>query len=441
MVAASTHHVVRVTVRISAAPFYRSVDVSLPTSSTFSEVLPELARLIELPQTNRPWEFATAAGAPLDPHVPLHNMRLRDGQVLALRPHEPVDPPVVRDAAESLAATAAATTHSGIDTAATFAGAAAAGILAAALSTPLTGAAVAALVLIVVAAAARSRAVFPAAALAASAVCGAWVSGFQDETGSWPPATDLAFGALTACVIAAALTAGGAVLGLAGPRTTAAVFTSALLVACGSFAVWLPAPEAPSAAVVLAGIAAVMLTPSAATRAAGLRIPRVPTAGQEFGIADDYQDDVDARSAAARAITAGISVAAAFCVIPALIALARSGGGWVFALCLCVAGALIVHASRHHDTVPRLSLGGTAMMALTCGVAAVAVTDGAHPALFVAAGLTALGATTAALWAARVPDLEPTTLVWLERAEAAAIIAVIPLAVKITGIFDLIRGL
>ena len=441
MVAASTHHIVRVTVRISAAPFYRSVDVSLPTSSTFSEVLPELARLIELPQTGRPWEFATAAGAPLDPHVPLHNMRLRDGQVLALRPHEPVDPPVVRDAAESLAATAASTTHSGIDTAATFAGAAAAGILTASLSTPLTGAAVSALVLLVVAAVARSRAVFPASVLAASAVCGAWVSGLQGGTNPWPPTTDLAFGALTACVIAAGGERGGAVLGLAGPRVTAAVFTSALLAAAGALAVWLPAPEAPSAAVVLAGIAAVMLTPSAATRAAGLRIPRVPTAGQEFGIADDYQDDVDARSAAARAITAGISAAAALCSIPALVALARSGGGWVFALCLCTAGALIVHASRHHDTIPRLSLGGTAMIALTCGVAAIAVSDSAHPALLAAAGLTALGAATAALWAARVPDLEPTTLVWLERAEAAAIIAVIPLAVKLTGIFDLIRGL
>ena len=215
MVAASTHHVVRVTVRISAAPIYRSVDVSLPTSSTLSEVLPELARLIELPQTaGRPWEFATAAGAPLDPHVPLHNMRLRDGQVIALRPHEPVDPPVVRDAAESLAAAAAATTRSGIDTAATFAGAAAAGILTASLSAPLAGAAVTALILLVVAVAARSRAVFPAAAFAASAVCGAWVSGLHDGTGTWPPATDLAFGAMTACVIAAALTVGGAVLGL-----------------------------------------------------------------------------------------------------------------------------------------------------------------------------------------------------------------------------------
>ena len=131
-------------------------------------------------------------------------------------------------------------------------------------------------------------------------------------------------------------------------------------------------------------------------------------------------------------------------MVPALAVLARTGGGWVFALCMCASGALIVHASRHHDTVPRLSLGGTAVMALACGAAAVAAaarTGDAHPVLLIAAGLAALAAATAALWASRVPDLEPTTLVWLERAEAAAIIAVIPLAVKLTGIFDLIRGL
>lgn len=442
MVVASTHHVVRVTVRISAAPFYRSVDVSLPTSSTFDEVLPELARLIELPDTGRPWEFVTAAGAPLDPHVPLQNMRLRDGQVLALRPHEPVDPPVVRDAAESLAATAAETTHSGIDTAATFAGTVAAGLLTAALTTPLVGAAVTALILLVVGAVSASHVVFPAAAVASGAVCGAWVTGIGGDT--WSPTTDTAIGTMAGVAVAAALTAGGAVLRLSGPRVTTAIMTASALLTAGALAVWLPAPTAPAAAIVLTGIITVMLTPSFATRAAGLRIPRVPTAGQEFGIADDYQDDVDDRAAAARAITAGISLATAICVIPALVALARTGGGWVFALCLCASGALIVHASRHHDTAPRLSIGGTAVTSLACGISAVAVsahTAGAHPALLIAAGLAALAASSAVLWASRVPDLEPTTLVWLERAEAAAVIAVIPLAVQATGIFDLIRGL
>ena len=37
--------------------------------------------------------------------------------------------------------------------------------------------------------------------------------------------------------------------------------------------------------------------------------------------------------------------------------------------------------------------------------------------------------------------MEPTTIVWFERAEIAATIAVIPLAVHLTGLFDMIRGL
>ena len=63
-------------------------------------------------------------------------------------------------------------------------------------------------------------------------------------------------------------------------------------------------------------------------------------------------------------------------------------------------------------------------------------------------GLAALAPTDAVLaaaatvaWAPRVPDVEPTTIVWFERAEIAATIAVIPLAVHLTGLFDMIRGL
>ena len=65
MVATSAHHIVRVTVRVSVVAFHRDIDVTLPTSSTLAEVLPELARLVELPEVHRPWEATTAAGAPL----------------------------------------------------------------------------------------------------------------------------------------------------------------------------------------------------------------------------------------------------------------------------------------------------------------------------------------------------------------------------------------
>lgn len=440
MVAASTHHLVRVTVRISAVTFHRSIDLSVPTASTFSEILPEIARLIDLPEIGRPWEFTTAAGAPLDPHTPLHNMRLRDGQVLALRPQEPVEPPVVRDAAESLAATAAAgAPRAGIDAIASLAGIAAVGVLAAAHTTLTAGVGAAALAALVVGIVARSRVLVPAGAVLAGAACGIWAAGA--EAAAWPLNGSAALGVITAAAVTAVVVGGGAVLGLVDTRSGSGVLTACAVLTVGALGVWLPSPLAPAAAVVLAALIAVMLTPAVATRGAGLRIPRVPTAGQEFSIADDYQDDVDDRTRTARRITDGMSGGTTVCALPALAATAFAGGPWVLAFCLCVAGALIVHASRHHSTAPRLCLAVTAMTAVACGVAAVARMDNPHPALVVCAGAVAAAAASSAIWARRVPDLEPTTLVWLERAEAAAIIAVLPLAVHLTGAFELIRGL
>ena len=69
MVATSAHHIVRMTVRVSAVSFHRDIDLVLPTSSTFAEVLPELATFVDLPRIHRPWEASTVGGAPLDMHT------------------------------------------------------------------------------------------------------------------------------------------------------------------------------------------------------------------------------------------------------------------------------------------------------------------------------------------------------------------------------------
>ena len=94
MVATSAHHVVRMTVRVSVVSFHRDIDVTLPTSSTFAEILPELARLVDLPEIHRPWEVTTAGGAPLDMHTPLYQLKLHDGSVAVLRPIEHTAPPL-----------------------------------------------------------------------------------------------------------------------------------------------------------------------------------------------------------------------------------------------------------------------------------------------------------------------------------------------------------
>lgn len=439
MVATSAHHVVRLTVRVSVATIHREIDVTLPTSSTLAEVLPELARMIDLPKVHRPWQAATAAGAPLDMHTPLHELKLFDGSILTLTPIEPPNPPVVRDAAESLrdAAERARDVH-GVDLVATVAGVAGLGVLVATAAPLPAAVGVAALTLFLLAVLVRSRVLFAGVPAVAGAAAGLWVAG---DRAAWVGAFDPALGVLAAALTAAVAVAVGAVLRLAGPGVTAFYLTASALLSTGALGAWLPSPLAPAALAVLAGVLTVMATPGIASRAAGLAIPRIPTAGEEFEASDGYQLDVDKRSANAVAIAAGLSCAVAACAVPALVSAAWHGGAWVLAFALCTAGALGLHASRHHYPAARIPLLLTALAAACAGVIAVVRTDHPHPALMVAAAAVVLAAATAALWAPRVPELEPTTVVWLERAEAAAIIAVLPLAVHLTGLFTLIRGL
>lgn len=433
LVATSAHHIVRVTVRISVVTFHRDIDVTLPTSSTLSEVLPELARLVELPEVHRPWQATTAGGAVLDMHTPLYALKLHDGATVSLRPQEPTPPPVVRDAADALAGAAdAARQVRGLDVAATFSGLAAVLLLARVFAPWPVALAAVALLALAVASIGRSRAAFAAVPLLAGLAAGVWVAGGGG-------ATSLGLGALAGLLTAAVSVGIGVALRLAGAAQVAFTVAVCVLAGTGAAGMWLPGPLAPPALTVLTGVLGVMATPGAATRAAGLTVPRVPTAGEEFDRSDDYQYDVDARSAAASTIASAISAAIAVCCVPALLWLGRAGGAWTFAFCLGVAAALVVYASRQHWSVPRACLTAVALSAVVAASAAAAQTG--HAACIAVAALAALAAAATVAWAPRVPDVEPTTIVWFERAEIAATIAVIPLAVHLTGLFDMIRGL
>lgn len=438
MVASSTSHVVRVTVRISAGDVHRDIDVTLPTSSTLAEVVPELARIIDIPQIPRPWLATTAAGAPLDIHGPLHRLRLADGSIISLTPATPPAPPVVRDATESLTAAAATARDArGLDTAAGILGCF--GIAVAAY--PHTGlaaaVAIAGLALAVIAHLRRSTSLFVAVPPVIALAAGIWVAVPRAQ---WTSGVDPAIGAAAAAVTCAAVAAAGSAARLAGPATTTFYLACSGIIAIGALGAWLPAALAPAAMTVLASVTTVMATPGIAIRAAGLKIPRIPTAGEELTHSDGYQLDVDARSANAVAIADALSVAAAVCAVPALLWAARSGGGWAIALCLSAAGALGLHTLRHHYPVSRAALVAATLAALS-GVVIACASTGGGAAFTALAASVALAVATAPLWAPHLPDLEPTTVVWFERAEAAAIITLIPVAVQMTGLFGLIRGL
>jgi len=372
-------------------------------------------------------------------HTPLYALKLHDGATVALHPQEPTPPPVVRDAADALAGAAeSARQVRGLDAAATFAGLAAVLLLARVFAPWPVALGAVALLALAVASIGRSRAAFAAVPLLAGLAAGAWVAGGGDgDVGA--DAASLGLGALAGLLAAAVAVGIGVALGLAGAGQVAFTAAVCVLGGAGAAGVWLPGPLAPPALTVLTGVLGVMATPGTATRAAGLTVPRVPTAGEEFDRSDDYQHDVDARSAAASTIASAISAAIAACFVPALFWLGRAGGAWVFVFCLCVAAALVVYASRQHWPVPRACLTAVALSAVVAAAAAAAKTG--HPACIAVAALAALAAAATVAWAPRVPDVEPTTIVWFERAEIAATIAVIPLAVHLTGLFDMIRGL
>ncbi|WP_169332162.1 type VII secretion integral membrane protein EccD [Corynebacterium lubricantis] len=423
------------TIRLDIGGHHSHADMALPSSSTFNELLPELAVLLELPESDQPWEFASVAGAVFDADTPLHSHGIRDGQIVVLHPKTSSAPPVVRDAAESLVARAHSLAETrGLDTVASVIGIAACTIVAAsfmAVPFALAGAAIVATLLAVFT---RRQAFSVGAILAGGAAPGLWVASASDSP------TSLGMGLLVAIGSSSVLLFGARIANMVSSRVTATLSAVFLVIGSGVVGLWLPGDAAPAAVSILIALLLVMVAPGLGTRLSGLKIPRVPTAGEELPDATDHQPDVDERAEAAKLIADGLLLGTSLGLLPALVLLAHTGGVWEWALLMCTAGALAVHGSRHHFPIPRVALTATVLLALVAASVAITTSD-AHP-VFIALTLviTAIPITSP-LWSKYVSELEPTTVVWFERAEQAAIIAVIPLAMQAAGLFVLIRGL
>ena len=61
--------------------------------------------------------------------------------------------------------------------------------------------------------------------------------------------------------------------------------------------------------------------------------------------------------------------------------------------------------------------------------------------LSVIVGLIVVAMLSVPVWAGKLQQIEPTTIVWFERAEALALAACLPLAAHLAGLFEFIRGL
>ena len=480
MTAPTAHHL-RLTIRIHAESFHKEADVALPLSSSLGELMAELTDLVDAPAIASPWRAGTASGRAIDLTAPLAATPLAEGSILVLAPREERPAPVIRDAAESLAAQSRDDTTSAIPIVWAWTGLAAAFAVAWVLSLPAVacaGLAIAAFVL-----ALRTRALSLVMLTLAAGAASGW-------TLISPALADAPYAALTTSATLLAALLACHLTRLSTVRITSGALTIAGLVLIAAVSYLLPGLSgnsgigtshgtAAAAGTVIAGVIVLATAPALTIATAGLKVPQLPTAGQDLAVSDELQPDVDDRATRAGYAYEGICCAIALCLIPALIALSFTGTGtlvatdgtvneagdasigsriavlfgtgltglgFVQALYVSVAGTVVMHATRHGRVLASWALMLVAMVAcLTaclCAVHAIAA-DGLAgawaPTVVAALLLTAM--LSAPLWTAKMSEVEPTTIAWFERIESLTIAACLPLAAHLAGIFELIRGL
>lgn len=435
-------HSIHVTVRIHAGQTSKEADVSLPLSSSLGEVLGELLVLVDVPPAPILWRATTAAGKTISMTTPLDRTSLEDGSILVLSPDAPTPAPTVRDAAEALAAEASTTQLSGLAGFWGVLGLIAVGALLAAGLSSSIGCAAAALLGLMLAAWTRRGSLLATAHVAAG-LAGALSTGAPAATG--PAGTVIPAAPLVGAAAAVgAVAVLSYVVRIGGLRAQSSAATWCLLALVGVLG------PAPLLAVTLVLLAA---SPLLTTRLAGLRVPQLPTAGQDLSISDEDPTDNSLKARRAGQAYEGIAVGCTLAGIPCLFLLALNAHADATvvasqALCLSIAGGVIVHAARHARPIAAWALG---IYGLSAASAAVTVslrewqllsapTTGTW-VLSVIAGLIVVAMLSVPVWAGKLQQIEPTTIVWFERAEALALAACLPLAAHLAGLFEFIRGL
>lgn len=439
---------VRVTVRCHVGEFRKEADLALPVSSSFNELLAEVTDFIGAPSVTKPWRATTAGGRPVDQSAPLFATQLVDGSVVLLSPAEDTPAPVIRDSAEALVDSATADAPRGIVQLWSVVALIATGAVGGFLSGQSLALAVALAALIVTVGAAvlavwKRRLplgwlIISSAAIAAgTAIAGNSAAGWTIQS-----ARELSFGFYAAALMCAIVALGCHVLGIAHARTTSAAGVIAVML----FLTGLSAPHS-DGAIIATAIAILASAPGLSTMFAGLRVPQLPTAGQDLAVSDELVDDVDERSAQAHFIYEGMCLGASAAAISAVGYLALTSANTPIIstlLCLMLCAAVVLHAGRHRHLMVQWSLTVLAACSGLSAPVVVAVADyygQVHPLLWIAACLPLVAALLSPWWAPRISQASPTMVQWCERLEAAALVLCLPMAAHVAGLFDFIRGL
>ena len=469
MTTINASHTLRRTVRIELFDASTSIDLAIPASSSLSETIDEILAIANLPANTTPWCATTAAGQELDLAIPLAQCHLTQGDILVISPLTETPTPVVRDAAELLENLTQVTPPPiGTVFCAGLAGLLGLTLLVAALPglPPILRLLIPVVATLAMLLWTRKLLFAPITVGGISLTTLIAIAGSPTlPTGAQMSDSQFARMWALACACAGiVLIVSTLLLRFITPHvpTISALITigiSLIIMALGACFYHPPliALTDPTwswlvhaaALVVAAGIIALAFSPLLSIKIAGVRVPQLPTSGQDLSISDTNPTNTPHRALLAQHILDGITVGLGCILSPAIIVVC----GWApqrnfsFALAVCMCLSLVVHAHRHHGSPRTWSLWIPAMAA-ACGTALSAsphlvdaTAPPAHLGLSIAAFLVSATVFTAPGWAKHLTNLEPTTVVWVERAELLSIAACLPLALHLVGIFSLLRGI
>lgn len=450
---------VRIDLTVGTMPFAMA-DLSLPAWSSLAEILDEILDLTGAPTISRPWVARTAAGIPIDPGVPLSQTQLEQGGVLVISPERDLPSPVVRDAAEALVELSSTTRTSGLVDLLTLTGFITTAVL---LTSPALNTVGVNIRLLIMA--------------AVCVIILAWLPRVNQTQAGHPQAgVPITRAALP--VVITGLISVSAMLTVTNPLTgtsdelawgllcaSATGFTTVIilqllfrppLLISATLTVLLLMLSVPAAGAAISGveggfsgpaaitIAVIMIlistAPKLAASLAGLRVPALPTAGQDLSVSDG--DQLDPAAAAARAQTLYDAQILAFSLTATtLIVFTTQPGTWFSTLfAFATALAALLHSIRQSQAVSTWSLMALACAGIISAVISATRQEESWAALIL--GIILAGVTvTIALWISRIPTPEPTTIVWLERIESLSVAAVLPLALHLLDIFGMLRSL
>ena len=437
------------------------VDVALPVESTLAELVPVLVRMTgaQTSAANAGWVLLRLDGAPLEAGMTVTAAGLSDGDVIQLRPRDTASPPMFfDDVIDAIASVAQSRPGSWTPSVARWCGLAAAlaafvgvALLVVAGSSTFAIAAISAgglALALLLGAAALARAygdVDAGAACAAGGVVAALLAGFAaaPHQHTWtlraaPVAMALAavtvYGVLAAALIADRIAEFCAV-------STAAAFGAAV-----AAAVVLIPVRAVSACAVAVPIAAALCAaaPMIALRLGRLPLPRVPSdvgafrADEESTLSPDVLD----QTTSAEQILTGLLTAFAAVTVGCSVVLLRYPSQWAWTLA-GLAGLVWVLRSRSYAGATQRTMLLAAGLIVLIGLGVRVAVSADRNALPAVAGLVALVGVICLAYAGRVirGRRSPHLARLVDLSEALGLIALLPVAAAVIGVYHAARGL